>query len=722
MVPIIPPPDAIGKADQPGGGIIAQHAPLHQRAVQYVKGVGPARAQRLARLGIRSVEDLLWTIPRRYEDRSHFVSIASLQAGQTATVQGTIISAGVRRGRVGQAIVEAAVTDGTGTVPCVWFHQPYLAKLLVVGQQVIVYGCAEAFTRTKLRLVHPELERVDAAEDGQPDEALLHTGRIVPIHPLTAGLNPRWFRRLVHTVFDQQLDQVEEVLPETMRRHYDLPSLQWALANIHFPEAPESVERARRRLVFEELLLLHLALALRRARLTAQIKPRRYRPDGPLGARLLQSLPFTLTASQRQVLEELTHELCQPTPMLRLLQGDVGCGKTVVVAALMAVAVQSGYQVAIMAPTELLAEQHVQVLASYFTPLGVTVRLLSQAVPLVARRPLLEEIAGGQTSVIVGTHALIQSSVKFANLALVVIDEQHKFGVVQRSALAKKATVPDVLVMTATPIPRTLALSAFGELACSTITELPPGRLPVRTVWLHEAQRSQAYDTIREALSRGHQAYVVYPLVEASDAKAVKAATQMAQQLQRLVFPQARVGLLHGQMRPAEKERVMREFTGGHIQVLVSTIIVEVGLDVPNATVLVIEHPQHFGLAQLHQLRGRIGRSAGEQAVCLVISPPPDSELPEDPLAQRLQAFAETTNGFALAERDLELRGPGELLGRKQSGWLRFRVASLTRDHDLFDAARHEAAELVAHDPTLSSAAVGPLKQRLARWARPLAQ
>ncbi len=691
--------------------------PLHQRAVQYVKGVGPARAQQLARLGIVSLEDLLWTVPRRYEDRSRFVAIGQLLPGQTATLRGRIVSLSIRRGRVGQPIVEAAIADGTGTVPCVWFHQPYLAKWLRAGEELIVYGRVEAMGRTRMRVIHPELERIESGEGESSDDASLHTGRIVPIHPLTAGVSPRWFRRLVHTVLEQAGDEVEEMLPEALCRRHGFESLAWSLAQVHFPDKESTVVKARRRLVFEEWFILHAALAMRRARLTARAKPQRYQPEGVLVARFLRALPFALTASQRRVFEELTRELCQPTPMLRLLQGDVGCGKTVVAAALMAVVVQSGYQAALMAPTELLAEQHARVLAGYFEPLGVAVRLLSQGTPSAKRAPILQAIASGRAQVIVGTHALIQSAVSFARLAFVIVDEQHKFGVAQRSALAGKAAVPDVLVMTATPIPRTLALSAFGDLACSTIAELPPGRLPVCTRWLSEPQRPEAYRLMQEALTRGHQGYVVYPLVEAHESNALKAATQMAQHLQRVVFPKARVGLLHGRMRPAQKEQVMREFLDGSIQVLVSTIIVEVGLDVPNAMVMLIEHPERFGLAQLHQLRGRIGRAAAQQATCLLISPA--MVAPEDPLHQRLVAFVETTDGFALAERDLELRGPGDLLGRTQHGWLRFRVASLTQDRELFEAAREEAAALVARDPTLIDPSHALLKQRLARWARP---
>ena len=421
-------------------------------------------------------------------------------------------------------------------------------------------------------------------------------------------------------------------------------------------------------------------------------------------------MPFRLTEAQRRVLREIAHDLARTRPMRRLLQGDVGSGKTVVAALAMALVAANRRQAALMAPTELLAEQHARVLTSYLAPLGVSVGLLTQGVIPSERKRLTTEITSGRVPVVVGTHALLQSHVTFARLALVIIDEQHKFGVVQRAHLAKKAAVPDVLVLTATPIPRTLALSIYGDLAVSTITELPPGRSPIKTLWLQEAQRDELYAMIREQLLQGRQGYIVYPLVEERDTADLKAATQMAKRLQAWVFPEFRVGLLHGQMKPKTKEQTMLAFARGELHLLVSTVIVEVGLDVPNATIMVIEHPERFGLAQLHQLRGRIGRGT-HQAACVLVS-----DATDEAVRARLSAFVETTDGFTLAERDLELRGPGELLGRRQHGWLRFRIANLSRDRALLQSAREEALALIARDPDLRDPSLSVLRERLAQF------
>jgi len=689
-----------------------QVLPELDRPVQYVKGVGPARAAHLARLDIHTVEDLLYTAPRRYEDRSQWVSIRALTPGQIATIRGKILAKGLRRLTGGRTIVEAAVGDETGIVSCRWFHQPYLERQLRVGEEVIVFGTAELAAGNARRSVagrwqmtHPELERVE----DELGDAALHMGRIVPIYPLTQGISQRWMRRTAHAVVHEYAQTLDERLPNELRLKLELPSVSWAVSQLHFPDAMAACETARRRLAFDELLLLQLRVARRRAAWTARRKPQRYQAEGLLAAAFYRQLPFRFTAEQTRVLQELSQDLCSPRPMLRLLQGDVGCGKTVVAAALMAVVIQSGYQVALMAPTELLADQHARVLRDYFEPLGVTVAVLSKQVGSVQRVALMKEIAAGEMRIIVGTHALLTRAVTFHNLAFVVIDEQHKFGVAQRRLLVGKAAMPDILVMTATPIPRTLALSFYGDLACSTITELPPGRQPVRTAWYLESERADVYRLIRDEVRQGRQAYVVYPLVEASERQDVKAATQMAATLQAGAFADLRVGLLHGQMRAREQERVMREFAQGQVQVLVSTVIVEVGLDVPNAAVMLIEHPERFGLAQLHQLRGRIGRGRHASQCLLII------ERKDEAVSQRLAAFASTSDGFRLAELDLKLRGPGELLGRRQHGWLRLRVADVVRDRELMELARREAEALVARDPDLALPDHAGLKRALAR-------
>lgn len=704
---------------------MVRQIPLEQVSIQYVKGVGPARAAQLKRLGVQSVADALVAVPRRYEDRSRMSRVHDLAPGQLATLRVRVLTKSLRRIRDGRTLVEAAMGDDSGIIECRWFNQPYLAKLLNVNDEFILHGRIEAEQRSRLSSIHPELEHIEA----DAEDELLHAGRIVPIYPLTGGLSQRWFRKLIRSVVARYGSTVSEVIPSSVRERHHLPSAGWAREQIHFPDSWDTLARARRGLVFEELFLMQVRLVLRRASLTAIHKPQRYQVEGPVTAALLKALPFSLTASQQTVLRELTEDLTQPFPMLRLLQGDVGCGKTVVAAYAIAMAVQSGYQAAVMVPTELLVEQHSRSLRRYFEPAGVRVEGLSQARRPSTRKRLAQEIAHGAVQVVVGTHALLEHAITFHRLALAVIDEQHKFGVAQRSLLARKADTPDVLVMTATPIPRTLALSLYGDLTCSTITEPPPGRLPVQTLLLLESKREEVYRLIREELRQGRQGYVVYPLVEPSpDAgqpdsaplpgtrpatatgtarQEIKAATQMARHLHAEVFPEISVGLLHGQMRSAEKEAVLRAFVEGRIQLLVSTVIVEVGLDVANATVMVIEHPERFGLAQLHQLRGRIGRGA-QPGRCFLIS-----NTVDDLARKRLMAFTDTTDGFLLAEQDLQLRGPGELFGRSQSGLLRVRIADLSRDREVLHRAREEALSLVARDAWLASPELAHLRQRL---------
>jgi len=685
-------------------------ASRRESAIRYVKGVGPRRAAQLLQLGIETVEDACYYPPRRYEDRTRLSSIREAAPGAWTTIRGRILARSLRRLPKGHTLFELAVGDVSGVLYAKWFNQAYLAQQWHVGDEMILYGQVEPGTRAQM--MHPEMERVEqeAADRGVG----LHMGRIVPIYSLVGGMSQRWLRQILATVLERYADEVSEWLPEDVRAAHGWPGLARALRELHFPTSWEALEAAKQRLAFQELFMLQLVLAQRRAKVAAIAKPRRYDLDGPLIEGLRRQLPFSLTASQQRVVAELCEDLRHPYPMQRLLQGDVGCGKTVVVAWLMAIAVQSGYQVALMAPTELLAEQHARVVGQWLGPLGVSVGMLTQGVPAAERAQRLTDLAQGRLQVVIGTHALIQRSVTFQRLALVVIDEQHKFGVLQRARLAQKAEAPDVLVLTATPIPRTLALSLYGDLAISTITELPPGRRPVTTRWMREAQRQHVYAMVREQIIQGRQGYVVYPLVEerAAQGKGLKAATQMAGQLQREMFSDVRVGLLHGQMKPAKKEQVMREFARGAIHLLVSTVIVEVGLDIPNATIMVIEHPERFGLAQLHQLRGRIGRGS-HPATCIALS-----ETREQAAVARLSAFLNTTDGFALAEQDLKQRGPGYLLGRQQHGWWRLRIADMARDHELLELGRQEAMTLVDRDPHLQHPSLGELRDRLAQFRR----
>jgi ATP-dependent DNA helicase RecG len=676
---------------------------LRERSIRYVKGVGPHRLSQLRALGLETLEDACYYPPRRYEDRTRLVKIRDLTPGESVTIRGVVKAKGLRRTQRSKTIFEAAVGDPTGICHSVWFNQPYLAQQLHVGDELILYGRVEPGARKQL--IHPEIERVEGNEHGG-----LHTGRIVPIYPLASGLHQRWFRQVMATVLESSSDELEEPLPLALRRSKGWPRVAEAVRELHFPSSWEALSRAQERLAFDELLLLQLSLVQRRAKTIAHVKPQRYQPEGALTSGLGERLPFALTASQQRVLDELRSDLCQPYPMHRLLQGDVGCGKTIVIIFLIAIAIQSGYQVALMAPTELLAEQHYRVVLGYLGPLGVSIGLLSQGVEAAMRRRLLAAIAHGKVSVVIGTHALIQRQVAFQRLSLVIIDEQQKFGVAQRAHLAKKAKLPDVLVVTATPIPRTLALSIYGDLAVSTITELPPGRMPITTRWLREAQRPALYEMVRHHLALGQQGYVVYPLVYETATKDLKAASLMAKRLQAEVLPDFSVGLLHGQMKPKEKELTMLAFVRGELHLLVSTVIVEVGLDVPNASLMVVEHPEQFGLAQLHQLRGRIGRGA-HPATCVVVS-----DATEEMVRQRLAAFVQTANGFELAQKDLELRGPGQLLGRQQHGWLRFRIAELARHSALLESARKVASNLIERDIELRDPSLTVLREKLTRF------
>ncbi len=649
--------------------------------VQYVPTVGPARARLLSRLDIRSVEELLYTAPRRYEDRSQFTPMDQLAPGVAQTVLGTIERVEGRRARRGLALVEIVLHDASGSLRAIWFNQPYLAKQFVIGQSVLLYGKVEG--QTSPQMLSPEFELVHAEE-----RDAIHMGCIVPVYSTTAALSQRRLRQMVHEALGRFSYRLVDPLPAELRLKHELIDLPTALRTLHFPPDWASVERAHRRLAFDECLTLQLLLALRRRTVTHTRKPQRPDVNGPLTAAFLKRLPFALTAGQQQVLAELRADVSRPQPMNRLLQGEVGSGKTVLATWLLLVAVQSGYQAALMAPTEILAEQHSRTLKALVGPLGVTIALVSRGVRRHHRQAAYRRITRGEPLIVIGTHALLQQAVRFEHLALVVIDEQHKFGVAQRARLRAKGHTPDVLVMTATPIPRTLAMTVYGDLDISTLKELPPGRQPLQTQWLRSDARALLHERLHATLASGQQAYVVYPLIDETATSDLKAATRMARELQA-VLPQCRVGLLHGKLPSEQKQRLMRHFVQRTIHVLVSTIIIEVGIDVPNATLMVIEHAERFGLAQLHQLRGRIGRGSAP-ATCLIFS---DTQAPE--AVARLQAFVELRDGFALAERDLALRGPGEALGTQQHGLPALRFANLLTDLSTLQAAREEAQALV---------------------------
>lgn len=661
-----------------------------RKSVQYMKGVGPKRAKVLSRLGVETIGDLIYYFPRRYEDRSNLKPINQIQIGQTETIKGKVLASGVERPRRRLEILKVAIGDGTGIVYAVWFNQSYLQKSFPVGATVILSGKVDRFR--EIQIINPAYEILTGDE-----EDLIHTGRLVPIYSLTEKLTQRSLRSLIKDALDKYAAQLPDILPERIRERHSLINLPRAISHIHFPESGEDKETARCRLVFDEFFFLQLGLALSKER-EVRGKGIRHRVPGKLFERLKEMLPFKLTAAQEKVIEEVRTDMEKETPMNRLLQGDVGSGKTIVAAFALLTAVEGGFQATLMVPTEILAEQHFLNLQRWFLPLGVKVTLLIGSVSPRMRKESLKEIESGESDIIVGTHALIQEKIKFSWLSLVIIDEQHRFGVRQRAALKGKGIeTPDVLIMTATPIPRTLALTVYGDLDISTIEELPPGRRPVATYWVREKDRPGVYKFLEEEIKKGRQAYIVYPLIEESEKLEVKAATEMAEHFQRDIFPYLKVGLLHGKMKGEEKEKVMQSFKGGKIDILVSTTVIEVGIDIPNVSLMVIEAAERFGLAQLHQMRGRVGRG-DYQSYCLMMGSPASEEG-----RKRLRVMTETSDGFQIAEEDLELRGPGEFFGTRQSGMPELRLGNIISDMKLMELARQEAFSLVKEDSHLQS-------------------
>ncbi len=674
--------------------------------LQYLKGVGPRRAADLERVGLLTVEDLLYRFPLRYEDRSRLQTIASLRPGPMASVQGRIASCGLRATRrPGFKIFEALITDETGAVRATWLNQPFLRDVFSRGQRVVLFGPAEMPGHGGIQLTNPQYEILEDEEGGT-----IHTGRIVPVYERAGAMTPKMQRRLVHDILERLPEDLSDPLPEAVRLAHALPSRLAALHGSHFPAGDASIEElnrfgtpAQRRLIFEEAFLFHSGVLAQRRLGLSEPKPVVVRVDDRVREAARRLLPFRLTPGQRQALKEIVEDLQKPQPMNRLLQGDVGAGKTIVAVLAALVAMESGLQVAFMAPTEILAEQHFLTLSRLLQPSRFRVALLTGSVGGAARRSQLAEIESGAVHLVVGTHALVQSDVAFRQLGLVVIDEQHRFGVVQRATLRSKGSRPDVLVMTATPIPRTLALTLYGDLDVSVIRDTPPGRQPIRTAAKPESRRDQVYGFIRTELEAGRQAYVIYPLVEESEKIDLRAATGMADTLAHDVFPEYRVGLLHGRLKAGGKDRVMKAFAAGELDILVATTVVEVGIDVANASVMLIEHAERFGLAQLHQLRGRVGRDRHPSFCFLMYQSP----LSED-ARERLKAMTDTTDGFEIAERDLGLRGAGDFFGTRQAGLPTFRLIDLVRDRDLLEVARRDAdawfASAPAGSPALSHA------------------
>lgn len=667
-----------------------------QLPLQFLKGVGPRKAADLRKAGLLTVEDLLFRFPLRYEDRSRLQSIVSIKPDQTVAVSGEVLHASLQTTRrAGFRLFTALVQDSSGQIQAVWPNQAFLKDVIRAHQHIVLYGKAELWGSRGLQITDPEFEIIRDA----PSEALvtLHTGRIVPVYERTGSVTTNMQRSLVWQALEQLPDEIFDPLPADLRTREGWPTRRDSLWRAHFPDADTSIDElnafrapAQRRLIFEEFFIFQTGLALRR-RQNAQVrKPLVSHVDDTVRQTARAVLPFKLTNDQRQALAEIVADLQQPWPMQRLLQGDVGAGKTIVAVLAAIVALESGFQVAFMAPTEILAEQHFGTLSRWLATTRYSVALLSGKVTAVQRRTLLPAIERGDVHLIVGTHALVQEHVNFHALALVVVDEQHRFGVMQRAALAAKGLRPDVLVMTATPIPRTLALTECGDMDVSVIRGLPPGRRPVRTLVKPDSRREDVYALVREQVHAGRQAYVIYPLVEESEKVDLKAATAMAEHLARDVFPDLEVALLHGRMKPDQKDSVMRAFTAGGLDVLVATTVVEVGVDVPNASVMIVEHAERFGLSQLHQLRGRVGRGTHESVCVLLYQSPWSADARE-----RLRAMADTNDGFVIAERDLELRGPGDFFGTRQHGLPQLRAGDLTRDAELLELAFAEARRRV---------------------------
>src|SRR5271155_1907998 len=679
--------------------------------VQYVKGIGPRLAEILATKGIATVGDLLSYLPFRYEDRLNPRGIGEVRAGEMATVIGEVRNSGLFRTRK-MPIFQLTVGQGRSKLRCLWFHGAYLQDKFKPGQLIALYGKVEQDSRSgELQIMQPQVEMLgDAGTDGADDKAAasLEVGRIVPIYE-SAGqgrVTARWFRRVIRTALDDLTPDLAETIPAVVRDRLALVSPREALWKVHWPEAGESLADlqssrtpAHIRLIFEELFFVELGLELKRRQQKAQTGIA-FRLDDRVRQAIKKILPFHPTAAQKRVLKEIADDMQKAHPMRRLLQGDVGSGKTIIGFQAAIIAIENGYQVALMAPTEILAQQHYFSARRILENAGYRIVLLTGSLESDRKREIRRHIAQGNAQLVIGTHALLEEKVEFAKPGLVIVDEQHRFGVLQRLKLMKKSgegsddknpAEPDVLVMTATPIPRTLALTLYGDLDLSVLDELPPGRTPIVTRRITDDRSPEVWDFVRKQVAKGHQVYVVYPVIAENEETELKAAIKMYRELSGKVFADLKVGLLHGRLDSDLKDQVMRRFQNGELQILVATTVIEVGVDVPNATVMVIEHAERFGLAQLHQLRGRIGRGAAK-SYCILMTGGKVTEEGE----RRLDAMVRTNDGFQIAELDLELRGPGEFFGTRQAGMPSFRVANLIRDRQLLELAKREAAAVMA--------------------------
>jgi ATP-dependent DNA helicase RecG len=704
MAPL--PPKTITPKQKP----LAQHARRDKgqsldTSITSIKGINSSLASKFDKLGVKTVRELLYFFPRRHIDYSQRKLISELEVGVEQTIVATIWEAAQRGPRYRMRTTEAVVGDESGNIRVIWFNQPYLAKKLTTNSRIVLSGRVGEFRGRKV-FQSPEWELLESDD-------LIHTGRLVPVYPLTAGLYPRTVRRLVKGTLDRWLPELTDFLPENVKKSAELLPLTEAIRQAHYPDSELSKGQARKRLAFDELFLIQLGVLAKKRDWQEEGIGNAFNVDSSYLEPFFNFLPFKLTSAQRRILAEIQSDLSKAKPMSRLLQGEVGSGKTVVATAALLLAAANGYQAALMAPTEILAEQHFNTICSLLGKAsseadgGTPVRKFSSMLPhpisvgLIigglkesSKQELQERVSAGEINIVIGTHALIQKGVDFRSLGLCVVDEQHRFGVMQRAILRSKGSFPHVLVMSATPIPRTLALTLYGDLDLSVLDELPPGRIEIKTRFLSPEQRQKAYDFVRKQVAERRQAFIVCPLIEESEAIETKAAITEYEHLSTSVFPELRLGLLHGRLNSAEKDEVMQRFRSGELDILVSTPVVEVGVDVPNATVMLIEGADRFGLAQLHQFRGRVGRGQ-HQSYCLLLAETPSAEAKE-----RLSLLERIRNGFALAEEDLRLRGPGEFFGTRQSGLPDLKMAKLS-DVELLELARREAIHLFEADPYL---------------------
>lgn len=680
--------------------------------IRYLKGIGPKRAKMFNKLGVNTIEDLLYYFPRRYEDRTKLTPISGLVEGQIQTIKARVLVRGGRFSwrRSGFNITEIVVGDKTGKISCVWFNQSYLRDYFNVGVELILYGKVETYSG-RLQMSSPEFEIVEAVKDCG-NVGPLNTGRIVPVYGLGEGVTQRNLRKTIKSALDTYLPKINEFLPYDIRSRINLLNLAKSLLNIHFPESQEIQRLAYERLAFEEFFIFQLPLVLRKLK-KKQEPGIAHKVEGDLLEKFLKGLPFKLTGAQERVISEIKSDMASPSVMQRLVEGDVGSGKTVVATVAAVISIQGGYQAAFMAPTEILAKQHYEKIRGQGTGFkvqdGIKVGLLTSSLNKKEKEKICKEIKEGKIDLIIGTHALLEGDVAFKNLGLVIIDEQHKFGVGQRALLPAKGRHPDVLIMTATPIPRTLAITLYGDLDASVIDELPPGRGNIKTMRFSEKERGSAYEIARQQLKAGHQVYIVYPVIEESFAMDMTGAKKMYERLKEGEFKDFRLGLIHGRLKQDEQNKLMQKFNEGHLDILIATTVLELGIDIANATCMVIENAERFGLAQLHQLRGRVGRGSAE-SFCLVMS---DTDAQD--AVSRLEAMVKYNNGFSIAQEDLRIRGPGEFFGQRQHGLTELRIANPLTQMKLLKKAHEEAVKLLSADPKLEQRPNLALKDKLLR-------